>query len=298
MARNPSFLKRIRHVLEYVLLKLYLALCILVGAKNASNMGGVVGRFIGSLLGKSRAVVKRIEAHLDDADGQEIMLGMWDNLGRVLSEYPHLRHIAKHKVHIENPKLIKKIIDQGKPIMFIGGHCANWELQTMLIFTHYGIGINALYRPPNNPYVDKALQAMRKIDAHTNTIPKSATGAKELIKAMRDKKSIGFLFDQKFNKGEAIPLLGEEAMSYTSIIPLVQKYDYVLFPFHIKRDKQDPTKFIFRAEHPIDLFNQKGEARSSLAVFTDMHELLEKWIKETPAEWLWLHNRWGKPKRR
>jgi KDO2-lipid IV(A) lauroyltransferase len=258
-------------------------------------MGGVIGRFIGSKLGKSRAVVKRIESHLVGANGEEVMLGTWDNLGRVLSEYPHLRSIAKHNVHIENPKLIRKIFDQGKPIMFIGGHCANWEAQTMLMYAHYGIGINALYRPPNNPYVDKALRAMRKIDIHTDTIPKSATGAKDLIKAMKEKKSIGFLFDQKFNGGEAIPLLGEEAMSYTSIIPFTQKYDYVLFPFHIKRDSKDPTKFIFRAEYPIDLFNQKGEARSSLAVFTDMHELLEKWIKETPAEWLWLHDRWGKP---
>src|SRR3546814_15479695 len=66
----------------------------------ASNLGGWLTRQIGSRLPVSRRALKHLAIAFPDmpeAERRRIVAGMWDNLGRLIAEYPHLGTIANPK---------------------------------------------------------------------------------------------------------------------------------------------------------------------------------------------------------
>ena len=71
----------------------------------ASNLGGFLGRTIGPRLGITRRARQNLRLAFPEktsAEIETIVRGMWDNLGRVAAEYPHLGRItAANSDHIE-----------------------------------------------------------------------------------------------------------------------------------------------------------------------------------------------------
>ena len=62
----------------------------------ASALGGALGRLFGPFLGISKRAHDNIERALPGLSERKIaniVRGMWDNLGRVAAEYPHLGSI-------------------------------------------------------------------------------------------------------------------------------------------------------------------------------------------------------------
>src|SRR6266702_2499452 len=62
----------------------------------ASALGGALARHIGPHLGiakRARHNISRAFPQLSEDEIARIVAGMWDNLGRVAGEYPHLRKI-------------------------------------------------------------------------------------------------------------------------------------------------------------------------------------------------------------
>src|ERR1041384_560724 len=75
---------------------LFFALCRLLPIDIASGVGGWLGRCVGPALGVSRQARRNLAAAFPDwapAEIERVVRGMWDNLGRVAAEYPHLRRI-------------------------------------------------------------------------------------------------------------------------------------------------------------------------------------------------------------
>jgi KDO2-lipid IV(A) lauroyltransferase len=60
----------------------------------ASALGGTIGRLIGPFLGISRQARRNVRnalPWLSESDIEAVIRGMWDNLGSVAAEYPHLK---------------------------------------------------------------------------------------------------------------------------------------------------------------------------------------------------------------
>jgi hypothetical protein len=63
----------------------------------ASALGGVLARRIGPFLGVSKLARRNLRGafpELSDDGIERVVTGMWDNLGRVAAEYPHVGKIA------------------------------------------------------------------------------------------------------------------------------------------------------------------------------------------------------------
>src|SRR5215469_4487893 len=90
---DATMRKRFQHLIEgAAAITLYGAL----GAMPlpwASALGGFVARTVGPRTGatkRARTNLRRAMPELDDPQVENIVRGMWDNLGRVVAEYPHL----------------------------------------------------------------------------------------------------------------------------------------------------------------------------------------------------------------
>lgn len=277
-------MKSFRYVLEAVALQLAFWIFKLMPPAMASNFGGWLGRTIGPKLAATRKARRHFNLALPDKSTQTetVMAEMWDNLGRVFAEYPHLKTLSKPE-HTEIIG-IEHLPQDGGAIIF-GAHFGNWEVAGTAYKEQYGTAVHPVFREPNNPKAAALLDKCRKITDDIETIPKSRSGARKLMETLKDGKLVGLLIDQKYNEGISVPFFGRNAMTSPAFVQLAQKLDIALVPVLVER--LDSAKFRVTLSPPL---NAKG--REVEDVIRDAHTILENNIRKRPGQWLWLHRRW------
>ncbi len=90
-------MKRLRYLIEALALRAAFTLLAWLPVDAASNLGGFLGRNIGPHLpvsARARRNLRLVFPEQSAAETERIVAGMWDNLGRVAAEYPHICEIA------------------------------------------------------------------------------------------------------------------------------------------------------------------------------------------------------------
>lgn len=280
-------MKKFRYMAEALFIWIAFTIFRMMPATKASDLGGWIGRAVGPYLGASRRAVTNLQNAFPDMpyeEVQSVIAGMWDNLGRIMAEYPHMKEIILNHVEIVGEENLLSI-GKDNPCVAFSGHIANWEL--MPFYFNYKIDwpSSGVYRAPNNPYTEKILDMCRNPEARGRYIAKSKQGARDIVKTLRNGERLLILIDQKYNQGIPVEFFGRPAMTSPAIANLAQKYDCPLLPIQIER--LEGCKFRLTL-HP----TFKTEGRSEEAVLLHANALLEDWIAKRPAQWLWLHRRW------
>ena len=261
----------------------------------ASALGGWLARAIGPRLGISgRAVANLGRAYPEKSPGEikAIVRGMWDNLGRVAAEYPHLDEIEVYgddgRVTVLGAENIDRLRDDGRPAIFFSAHIGNWEISP-LATTQRGLPVDRVYRAANNRLVEWLYRRGRAV-VEGALIPKGPAGARLLLRSLKDGKHLGMVVDQKMNDGIAVPFFGRDAMTAPALAVLALRFDCPVVPVRVERLKG--ARFRITIDPPLDL-DATGEHRADVAAaMAKVNGIIESWVREHPEQWLWLHNRW------
>jgi KDO2-lipid IV(A) lauroyltransferase len=261
----------------------------------ASALGAALGRRFGPLLARThiaRANLARAFPELNAAEIDRIMIAMWDNLGRVLAEFPHVGKMNKEQflrlVTVEGAEHVEEIKRIGAGGIFFSGHFANWELAPKTL-AMLDCPLALVYRPGNNPYLDRVIQNTRG-HYQTEAVPKGAEGSRLLMRALRDKRHIGMLIDQKMNTGIPVRFLGREAMTATAIASLALKFDCPVIPTRVVRLEGPYHKVTILP--PLEIRRTGDQDADIRALMESINALFEEWIRAAPPQWIWVHRRW------
>ena len=296
MARHSPFerwrQRRIDYPLQYLLVAGLFALLRALPLDAASAVGGWVGRTVGPRLPmtrRARAHLARALPDLDEAARRRTIVAMWDNIGRVFAEYPHLgRMWDEGRVTIEGREHVAALVDDDRPGIIIGAHLANWEVPTM-IGRPLGIALTMVYRHANNPGVDRLLGRARS-DAGARFVRKGPEAARGVFATLRGGGHVAMLVDQKLNRGLALPFFGRTAMTTPAPSVFARSFDCPVVPMQTIREEGARFRIVF---HPPMQVPRTGDAAVDDAAFmTTANAMIEGWIRERPAQWLWLHRRW------
>lgn len=261
----------------------------------ASTLGGWIGRTVGPRLRGTRTARRNLTRAFPEKSAAEIeaiILGMWDNLGRTIAEYPHLEELSRPapagRTEFVGAEHVAAALADGKGGFLISGHLANWEIPAAAVRQH-GLELALVYRAPNNPYAARLL--LRNRDAATPThIPKGAEGARMMLRHLKDGGHIGMLVDQKMNDGIPVPFFGRDAMTAPAGAQLALKFGLPMLP--VRGERTGGARFRITVFPPLDLPDSGDRNAGALAVMTHLNGLLESWIRERPEQWLWIHRRW------
>ena len=260
----------------------------------ASALGGATGRLIGPFLGISERARRNIRCAFPGSSESEIAgitRGMWDNLGRVTAEYPHLRKIRVFepggRVETHGFEYMDQAVATGRRMIIFSGHLANWEIG-MLAAVQYGISVSQIYRAANNPLVDRMITRFRG-DAG-ELIPKGAGGACEAIATLRRGAHVTMLADQKMNDGIPVPLFGRPAMTAPALAALALRFDCDVLPARVER--LGGAHFRLTVFPPLALPRSGNSHADEAALMTQVNAILESWIRDRPEQWLRVHRRW------
>src|SRR4051812_11588806 len=153
--RSESARRRRRYLgypLEAAFLYLIYGIFMVLPLDTASALGGWIGRTVGPRLGTSRKARRNLERAMPELPAErreEILLGMWDNLGRVMAEYPHLDEIWE-RTEMIGAEIVRGIAASKTPTLFFSAHTGNWEVG-LLGAARNGLPVTAVYCPPHNP---------------------------------------------------------------------------------------------------------------------------------------------------
>jgi KDO2-lipid IV(A) lauroyltransferase len=271
----------------------------ILGLDGASAFGGFLGRNVFYRTGVSTRARNNLRAaypDMKDAEIESILIEMWDNLGRTISEYAHLEKLSMlgpdPRIAIEGIERADVAHAAGKGVLFVSGHFGNWELMPFAA-TQYGIEGGEVYRPLNNPYIDRWLVRRRMTLGPKYQIAKGAQGTRKIFTLLRGGKAILLLVDQKTNEGVPAPFFGRDAMTTPAPAALALKLGSTILPASLERLRGSRFRMMV---HPAVEFAPTGDSeRDTLALTIEINRRIEELVRLRPSQWLWIHRRWPKP---
>ena len=256
----------------------------------ASGLGNRLGALVGHL-SKRRSHIGMVNLKIafpekSEAERKQILSKMWRHWGRFYAEMPHATDLFK-TAEIRGLEHLKKIAKDKTGGFVCSAHLGNWELAVSepLFDDFY---LNPVYRRANNPWLDK-LMFQRRTGV---LIPKGALGARKILDVLKNKGVIVMLCDQKLREGIEIPFFGKKAKTAPAIATLALKFRT---PIVMARSIRQPDgHFIMDVSEPLKIDFSADKNQETTRIMTEINRRLEKWIRENPDQWLWIHRRFDK----
>ena len=216
---------------------------------------------------------------------------MWSNYGKVFVEYLFLSKFRNNNSHIEikGEKILEKIIKKNKPVIFISGHFANFELMSMEL-TKRKLNLATIYRPLNNFFINPFMEYLRRKYVCRNQIKKGLSGVKDSINFIKNNYSIALMIDQRVSEGKKLPFFEHMALTTTLPSQLAVKFNLDIVPIYINR--KDNDNFEMEIYEPIKIVNKENAETTKLDFSIKLNKIIEQMISKDPGQWIWTHNRW------
>ncbi len=272
-----------------------------LGPVRASNWGGAVARAAGPWLPVSRVADSNLRLalpELDAAGRRRVIRGAWENLGRTVGELPHIGRLRQGTPNgpgweMVGADTLTALAARGGPAIFVSGHIGNWEVMPAACAA-YGMPVSSVFRAASNPAVDALIVTLRQeaIGAPVPMFSKGAAGARAALAHLRGGGYLALLMDQKMNDGMEATLFGHPAMTAPAMAALALRFRCPVIPGHVERI--GPARFRLVCEPPMPLPDTGNRQADVRTVTQAMNDQLERWIRERPESWLWMHRRWPK----
>ena len=230
--------------------------------------------------------IKIFSPNLSGIDKNFIITNMWKNYGKTFIEYVFLDKFKKSSTHIkiEGIKHLDKVVEKDRPVIFVSGHFANFELMSMEI-TKKKIKLATIYRPLNNYFLNPFMEYLRKKYVCKNQIKKGINGVRDAINFVKKNYSIALMIDQRVSEGEKVNFFNKPALTTTLPAQLSLKFNLPIIPVFIERENS-----IFKLKFYDEIIPSNFSSKIELT--KKLNEILEQMIIKNPNEWIWTHNRW------
>jgi len=287
-------LKRVAHALEAGLVEAFAFGFRSLPWKSSVRAGARVGDVARMLGLRARVATDNLAHAFPDRDAawrREILVAHYRELGRVVAEYTRLAelaHAGPGEVIAASPGIehFERLRDSPKGAILMSGHYGNIELLGAWVGRTRRTSF--VTRPLTNPAVD-AWITRRRAEAGITPIPASVA-LRRAIEALRDGAWVAMLADQDARRhGVFVPFLGRPASTATGPAAIaVRARVPILMAFDVRRDD---LRHEIHFEPPLEV--EDPEAPDAVERLTARHvAVLERWVRQYPAMWFWLHRRW------
>lgn len=196
-------------------------------------------------------------------------------------------------VRVEGQQHVEEAIRQNKGVIFLGSHYGNWELMN-LAHSAMGYPTHVVGRALDNPWLDRMVNRQRERFGSTVINSKSPSSLREILSALRHKKSVGFLIDQSVvgDRGVYVDFFGRLAYTHRAVVLVALKTGAPVIPMFMHREEKGDHRLSYEKALPLI---KTGHLEGDVLVNTQMMtRAIEDVIRRSPEQWLWMHERWKK----
>ena len=202
----------------------------------------------------------------------------------------------KARMMIDNPELVARFVAEKRSVILLTAHVCNWEWLLPGGGAHFGIPIDAVYKPIRVASLDAYMRDARSRFGGQPIPIKSF--AFELLRRAGQPRAYGLVADQtplksmdkhwtRFLNQDTAFFVGAEKIARFLEAPVV----YVAMR-RLKRGHYAVRLHVL-AEPP---YEDPDTAGGDTWITEAYARKLEEEIRASPADWLWVHNKWKYPK--
>jgi KDO2-lipid IV(A) lauroyltransferase len=297
-------MKRIVWFIQAVLFYLFTRMMSFIPAGSVPNAGRLVGLIIyKTLAGRRRIAVDNIRQALPymkqhpawsgTQDTAEKIAGeTFNHLGMSIVEICRLYHgkgdVTINAIEVRGREHFDRVREKQQGLIFVGGHCGNWELMALSFKSIFGESMAGVARMQNNPFLNTVIEQMRT--RYDNKIIYKHGALRPILGIIKKNGVVGMLADQAVSSddGTLIEFLGRKAWASTAPAIIAHKTGVPLVPVFIHREA---------GRHIITVYPEYklcGDTSES-GIQHDIQALsryLEDFVCAHPADWYWVHRRW------
>ena len=285
-------IKKVSYFFQSIIIYLIFLISKIIGLNLSRKIFSFIFVKIGNLF-RSKKIIQnnldKIVPKFSLIEKENIINMMWSNYGKTFVEYVHLNSFSKKSNHIniKNKNLIEEIVKKNKPVIFISGHFANYELMSMEL-SKAKVKLATIYRPLNNIFLNPFMEYLRRTFVCKNQIKKGLSGVKEAIQYINKGYSIALMVDQRVSEGPRIDFFKSKAHTTTLPAQLSYRFNCDIIPIYISRN-QDNT-FEMEIIEPLKISD--SEKNNKELITTKINNIIEKLVLKDPSQWILTHNRW------
>lgn len=258
------------------------------------RLSDFIAFFLGKIINYRKAVIiqnlSRAFPDLNYKEIDQLLMDFYKNFSDVFIESIMSNSMnnnqANERYKIKNPHLVQEFINQGKNVIALGGHIANWEWVSF-ISSSYSFNCYTLYKPLSSNISENVILSLRKRFG-MKLLPMNKA-AKFILKNKNEKSLYIFIGDQspvKNNKDQKLRFLNQSTTFFNGGARLAQSIDAAVVYLSLSRVK--------RGYYELEFIPIPYEEHSDveLEIISKYSSLLEINIRKQPANWLWSHKRW------
>jgi KDO2-lipid IV(A) lauroyltransferase len=285
--------RKIRYLIEFAGYRVMALFLSALPVEMSSRLGGfIVGWFGPKSKKRHPRLLRNLKSampELGDSEAERLAGEVWRNLGYVLGEFFHLEEVARSRMILENPELLREIAASGKGAVLCGAHQANWEAGSGALAA-LGFKPLGVYHPMSNPLVNADVMARRLKFYPGGLMEKRDPDTPvAMIRYARQGGSIAFLVDQQVHMGLQTPFFGRPAQ--TTPFPAMVARQCGIPLVLITGERLPGVRFRMRAQ-VIEVPRTDDRNADIFKATAAMQAELERTIREHPAQWMWTHDRW------
>lgn len=178
----------------------------------------------------------------------------------------------------------------GNGVLVLTGHLGAWELSS---FYHslMGFPMGLVIRRLDNPLVDSFVNGIRCL--HGNRVIHKDDFARGLVSAMRAGETVGILMDTNMTppQGVFVPFFGVQACTASGLARVALKTDAAVLPGFLLWNEA-LGKYVLKFGSRLELVRTEDADADVLANTAAFTAVIERYVRENPEQWLWMHRRW------
>jgi KDO2-lipid IV(A) lauroyltransferase len=296
-AAASTFRRRVRWAIEGGAAHAFVSLARLVPEGAVPLVGAVIGNVFGGLDVRHRRIarenVRGALGHvLGDAAQRRIVRRSFAHFGRVGLEVSRFGRMTSdschHIAHHEGLEHLQAAHARGRGVLIVSAHFGNWELHALLQgWVGYPLGL--VVRPMDNPAIERLISRLRGQSGNTTLSKRRSLGTVQ--SALRRGEIVGVLVDQRPRHGGIlVPFFGRPALTSSAPALLALRTGAAMLPAFSVPRAEGGYRLVYEPEIRVERSgNIEADALRLTAAYT---RSVERWVREYPELWLWMHNRW------
>jgi len=239
----------------------------------------------------------------------ELASDVFANLGKNALEVSVLNRRPPEEINniitARGEERLEEGFKKGKGVIYITAHLGSWELMAAYYALMGRHPVNVIARSLYDERINRILLKFRSRYG-VKTILRGRTGkresvvasTKEILRVLRRNELLGVLVDQHIKGIDSVPVtfLGGTTTTPSGAASLALASQAEVFFGYTYRG-EDNRHYIV-AERVGPLSRSKDRTSDILANTSLFTRLIEEKVREFPSQWVWIHDRWGKYRRR
>jgi heptosyltransferase II len=175
----------------------------------------------------------------------------------------------------------------GRGFVVVISHLGNWEIFSQVSTTLFGCATGTVYQRLGNRFIDRDVQR-RRARLGLQTFERKE-GVQAAMRMLRQGGAVGVLVDQHAgDAGMWVPFFGRLASTSPLAATMALRTGAALVPAAIYTTGVARWRVVVSPPIPAD-------SRDIAQLTCTINAVVERQIRESPADWFWVHNRWKTP---